>query len=212
MGIFSGINTVAMGGSRPENFRAGRYNVTVAAAKAFVTRKDKDAVVIEFRISDAESLPEQPEGIKPNRVNSRVRAFYSLSRKRSGELDEDGERWMERLKTLLANILGGDERVVDGDLQPVTDEDITPLIAASIIKGTEYKVNDIDEAKMEDLTMTIATKPEADGGLGMDEETATAVIEEGQLMLADVRGLSLRVVAKPNGKGNFVNLYWAPAE
>jgi len=112
----------------------------------------------------------------------------------------------------FANILGGDERVVDGELQPVTDEDITPLIAASIIKGTEYKGNDIDESKIDDLTMTIATKAEADGGLGMDEETASTVINDGQLMLADVRGLSLQVVAKPNGKGNFVNLYWAPAE
>jgi hypothetical protein len=160
-------------------------------------------VVFEFRILGADEVE---GGGKPNRVNSRVRAFFKLSRTRSGDLTEDGERWMARLKTLLANILGGEDR----EEGPVTDEDVTPLIAAGIVKGTEYKVNDIDPSKLDEVVLSIATKDPKDGGLGISAAEAKDLIADGDLILADVRGMCLLCEAKLNGKGNFTNLYWQP--
>jgi hypothetical protein len=210
--IFSGINNVSITGSRPENIKEGEYVLTIASAKAFVTRKDKDAVVFEFSVEDAE----QTGDAKPNRVGSKVRAFFPLARDRSNALTEDGERWMGRLKTLIANILGGEDRVdADGEPSPVTDDEVDGLIAASIVKGTEYKVANItDETKRKALMFEVATKSSKDGGLDLSEDDATAFIEEGRLNFADVRGLRLRCAAKVSvssttGKA-FTNLYWSP--
>ena len=208
MSFFSGINKVNIGTGRPENIREGEYVLSVSGAKAFVSRKGHDSVVVEFRVSDASKTGD----FSPNRQGSMVRAFFKLERDRHGDLNEDGMRWMARLKTLLANILGGDERVDEnGEFAPVTDEEVTPLIAASIIKGTEYRINDIgpDIDKRQALMLEVATAATKDGGLSMSEDEASAAIDQGELNFADVRGLKLRCRAKANEKG-FVNLYWRP--
>jgi len=90
----------------------------------------------------------------------------------------------------------------------VTDDEVTPLIAASIVKGTEYRVSDMDEDKKLALMFEVATKSAKDGGLGMDSDTAGTAIESGELNFADVSGIKLRCRARANEKG-FVTLYWA---
>ena len=205
MSIFSGINNVSITGSRPQNLREGEYVLGITSSKAFISRKGHDSVVFEFRVHDAAKTGNDA----PNTKGSIVRAFFKLERDRDGNLNEDGLRWMGRLKTLLANILGGEDRVdADGELAPVSDDEVTPLIAASIVKGTEYRVSDMDDDKKLALMFEVATKPAKDGGLGMDSDTAATVIESGELNFADVSGIKLRCRARANEKG-FVTLYWA---
>lgn len=206
MSIFSGINSVSITGSRPENLREGEYVLSISSAKAFVSRKGHDCVVFEFLVSQSFKTADST----PNGVGSTVRAFFKLERDRDGNLNEDGQRWMGRLKTLLANILGGNMRVdADGNPAPVTDGEVTPFIAASIVKGTEFRVSDMDDDKKAALMEEVATKASRDGGLGMDGKTAKAAIKSGELNFADVRGIQLNCRAKANDKG-FVTLYWRP--
>ena len=204
MSIFSGINNVTITGSRPQNIKEGEYILGITSAKAFVSRKGHDSVVFEFRVNKAA----QTGSAEPNNSGSTVRAFFKLERDRDGNLNEDGLRWMGRLKTLLANILGGENRVdADGNFAPVTDDEVTPMIAASIVKGTEFRVADLDLDKKAAMMEEVATKATRDGGLGMDSKTAKAAIKSGELNFADVRGIQLRCRAKANDKG-FVTLYW----
>lgn len=212
MSIFSGIKTVSITGNRPENIREGEYLFSVAAAKGFVSRKDVDSIVFEFRVEEAVQTGDSA----PNRVGSKVRAYFPLYRNRGGDLTEDGARWMGRFKTLVANILGGDERVdSNGVSSPVTDEEVTGLIAASIVKGTEHKVSALTDDKKAACMMAVATASTRDGGLALTEDEAKALIDEGSLNFADVTGMPLRCAAKvsvsqTSGKA-FTNLYWAPA-
>lgn len=193
-----------MTGSRPENLKEGEYVLTVHGAKAFVSRKGHDCVVVEFRVQESYQTGEDD----PNRNGSLVRAFYKLERDRDGDLNEDGLRWMGRLKSLLAVILGGDTRLDEnGEPAPVTENEVTPLIAASIIKGTEYKVSAVQEDRRGALMLEVATAKTKDGGLNMSEDDAKTVIASGELNFADVRGLEVRCRAKANAKG-FVSLYW----
>lgn len=200
-----------MQGSRPENIRDGEYVFVVDAAKAFVSRAGHDSVVIEFTVDSAEATDDDK---RPNRVGSRVRSFYPLYRDRDNDLTQDGERWMSRLKTFLANVLGGEERVdAEGEPAPVTDEEVTPFIAASIIKGTEMGVATMGEDKRMAVMHEVATKKTKDGGLGMSEDDAAEAIESGQLNFADISGMKIRCRAKTvmSSKGKpFTNTYWAP--
>tara|TARA_Y100000114_G_scaffold156722_1_gene184947 strand:- start:67 stop:624 length:558 start_codon:yes stop_codon:yes gene_type:complete len=182
------------------------YLFEITGAKAFVSRKGHDSVVWEFKVVEAE----QTGDMSPNRIGAKVRSFYKLERDRDGDLNEDGERWMGRLKTLMANILGGDSRVgPDGEPEPVTDDMVTPFVAASMVKGTEYKVSTIDPDRREALMLEVATAKTKDGGLSMPQDMAEEAIEAGELNFADVRGVKVRCHARANDKG-FVNLFWAP--
>ncbi len=205
------MGKVKMQGGRPENIRDGDYVFTVDAAKAFVSRAGHDSVVFEFLVEGAETTKED---VRPNRVGSKVRAFFPLYRDRDNELTQDGERWMSRLKTLLAQVLGGEERVdAEGNESPVMDEEVTPRIAASIIKGTEYAVASMGPEKKAHVMFEVATKKTKDGGLGIPPDAANDAIESGQLNFADIRGLKLRCRAKTvmSSKGKpFTNTYWAP--
>jgi len=212
MGIFSGIGGVSISGNRADNIRDGEYLFTLDSAKAFVTRNDTDAVLLIFKVEEAEATSD----VRPNRVGSKVRAFFPLDKTRAGKLTENGERWMGRLKTVLANILGGEDRVdEDGKPDPVTDEDVSLPVAASIIKGTEYRVNTLDPAKVPELMMEVATTPSVEGGLDMEPHVAEELIAAGLLNFADATGVKLRCEARTttsekSGKP-FTNLYWAPA-
>ena len=200
-----------MQGSRPENIRDGEYVFSIDTCKAFVSRAGHDSVVIEFTVDEA--IETADDGTRPNRVGSRVRSFYPLYRDRDNELTQDGERWMSRLKTFLANVLGGEEREVDGEPAPVTDDEVTPFIAASIIKGTEMGVGTMGDEKRAAVMFEVATKKTKDGGLGMPEDVANEAIESGQLNFADISGMKIRCHAKTvlSSKGKrFTNTYWAP--
>ena len=202
-----------MGSKRPDYILPGSYLLDIITAKAFVSRKKHDSVVVEFRVIAAEEMlnTDGTSQGKTNKVGGRVKAFFSLERDRDGELNEDGARWMSRLKTLLSVVLGGEDRVDDdGEPDPVTDDDVTPLIAASIIKGTELKVGTLTPEKALAAMITCCTAKSKDGGLGMTQEQVDGCLEdeESGLAFADVTGMTLRCEAKRNAKGNFTNLYW----
>ena len=117
-------------------------------------------MVWEFKV---EVEAEQTGDMSPNRIGAKVRSFYKLSGDRDGDLNEDGERWMEGSKR-SANITGGDSRVgPDGEPEPVTDDMVTPFVAASMVKGTEYKVSTIDPDRREALMLEVATAKTKDG-------------------------------------------------
>ncbi len=169
-----------------------------------------DAVVVEWNVVAAEEL-NNPEGVsygKPNRVKGKTRAFHKLTRGRSNQLTEDGARWMERVKTIIAKLLGGESNPD----APVLDEHITPLVAAGIIKGTELQVNNIDETKHAQLAYETATKATDKGGLGIPEAIVDIIdgmcmVSGEPLILVDMRGTLVECVAKPGSTG-FVNTYY----
>lgn len=224
MGFMKGIGKSSIRSGSPDNIRAGSYLLEIIEAKGGVSRKDIDYVVFNFRVKAAEDNG----GGNPNKVGTRVRAYYKLSRTRDNSLDEDGQRWMERLKTFLAAVLGGDEATDEnGEPDPITDEDVTEMVAGMIIKGTEFKVAqyevdrddfDTDEAfaeaeaaadkKLAALAREIAAKSVKDGGLAMTPEEIADAEGADELLLVDYRGTIMQLEAKLNDKGNFVNQFW----
>jgi len=145
MGFFTGVNGVERQktNSQGEYFQDGKYLVEISKLEARNKRADGQPIaivegyVLEVLNSTGRS---NPEGTK-------VTWFNDLGRKPDGEFTDGGKRGMSRLKTFIAELLGG-------DTAGVTDADITEEVceqlfgAADGFTGEETKgVKLIAEAK-----------------------------------------------------------------
>lgn len=145
MGFFTGVSGVerTRTSNKGEYFQDGKYLVEINKLEAKNKRDDGQPIaivegyVVEVLHSTGNS----------NREGDKVAWFNDLGRKPDGELTDSGKRGMSRLKSFIAELLGGDaEGVTDAH---ITEEVCEQLFgAADGFTGEETKgVRLIAEAK-----------------------------------------------------------------
>ena len=151
MGFFTGVSGVERNqtNSKGEYFQDGEYVVVINKLEARHKRADGQPIaIVEGYIEEVLHSTG-----RSNRAGDKVTWFNDLGRKPDGDFTDSGKRGMSRLKTFIAELLGGDK-------EGVTDSDITEEVceqlfgAAEGFTGEETKgVRLIAEAKT-----TVSTK------------------------------------------------------
>jgi hypothetical protein len=130
MGFFSGIETTekqrTINNSKSEWFKDGRYLVEIVKLEAKNKRDSGQPIaIVEGYIVEVLSA-----GNDSNAEGDRVAWFNDLSRKPNNELTDMGKRGMSRIKTFIAELLGGDSA-------GVKDADITEQICEQLFGAAD---------------------------------------------------------------------------
>tara|TARA_Y100000361_G_scaffold154111_1_gene178195 strand:- start:338 stop:841 length:504 start_codon:yes stop_codon:yes gene_type:complete len=129
MGFFTGVSGVARSrtNSRGKFFKDGKYLVEINKLQAFNKRDTgQPMAIVEGYI--VEVLNEVPN--TSNTEGEKVSWFNSLSRKPDGDLTQEGQRGMSRIKAFIAELLGGDS-------EGVKDNDITEEVCEQLFGALE---------------------------------------------------------------------------
>tara|TARA_Y100000361_G_C11159838_1_gene346494 strand:- start:1672 stop:2178 length:507 start_codon:yes stop_codon:yes gene_type:complete len=128
MGFFSGISGVQRNNNSVKGnwFKDGRYLVEISRLEAKNKRDSGQPIaivegyIVEVLSGDTES----------NTEGDKVAWFNDLSRKPDNNLTDVGKRGMSRVKTFIAELLGGDSA-------GVTDNDITEDICEQLFGAVD---------------------------------------------------------------------------
>ena len=126
MGFFTGVSGVQrnQSNSKGEYFQDGKYLVEINKLEARNKRADGQPIaIVEGYVIEVLN-----DTGKSNTTGDKVTWFNDLSRRPDGEFTDMGKRGMGRIKTFIAELLGGDSAgVKDGD---ITEEVCEQLFGA----------------------------------------------------------------------------------
>ncbi len=128
MGFFTGVSEVArnQSNSKGSYFQDGKYLVEISKLEARNKRADGQPVaIVEGYIVEVLN-----ETGRSNVAGDKVAWFNDLGRRPDGEFTDGGKRGMSRLKTFIAELLGG-------DAEGVTDADITEEVCEQLFGAAE---------------------------------------------------------------------------
>ncbi len=128
MGFFSGVNGVSRNrtNSKGSYFKDGKYLVEIHKLEARNKRDSGQPIaIVEGYIVEVLN-----GNHNSNAEGEKVAWFNDLSRKPNEELTDIGKRGMSRVKTFIAELLGG-------DAQGVTDDDITEEVCEQLFGAIE---------------------------------------------------------------------------
>ncbi len=128
MGFFTGVSGITRdnSGAKSDWFRDGKYLVEINKLEARNKRADGqpiaivEAYIVEVLVGTNSS----------NAEGDKVAWFNDLSRKPDNELTESGARGLKRIKTFIAELLGGDSK-------GVKDEDITEEVCDQLFGAAD---------------------------------------------------------------------------
>lgn len=128
MGFFSGVSGVEQNkfSSNGDYFQDGKYLVQINKLEA----RNKRATGQPMAIVEGYVVEVLNSTGNSNTEGAKVTWFNDLSRKPDGDLTEVGKRGMSRVKTFIAELLGG-------DTQGVKDGDITEEVCEQLFGATE---------------------------------------------------------------------------
>jgi hypothetical protein len=128
MGFFTGVSGVARNqtNSKGEYFQDGKYLVEINKLEARNKRADGQPIaIVEGYIVEVLNSTGHS-----NIEGDKVTWFNDLGRKPDGGFTDGGKRGMARLKTFIAELLGGDNAGVD-------DSDITEEVCEQLFGAAE---------------------------------------------------------------------------
>jgi len=128
MGFFTGVSGVQrnQSNSKGEYFQDGKYLVEINKLEARNKRENGQPIaIVEAYVVEVLT----PQG-GSNAEGDKVAWFNDLGRKPDGEFTDGGKRGMSRLKTFIAELLGG-------DTEGVTDADITEEVCEQLFGAAE---------------------------------------------------------------------------